>query len=162
MSRLLTNGLVALTAFALIASSSRDDRSEPQLSASAHPADTPTVNRRSPRCPQPQVRDLNARSIGQRQNRITLRVTAAVERGRIGSLYTTWGDRRCVVSDLRGSRRLSLGLDHTYRKSGTYAVSVIADSASALRSRPQSGSRLPSCSGSPRPASTGQAGAHSE
>ena len=81
-------------------------------------------------CPSPQVTDLSVRPASEDGMRVTLRGRAEVQRGRIGSITVSWGDRSALIADLGGRRRMRLRfLEHRYAAADTYRITVRAESS---------------------------------
>ena len=82
-----------------------------------------------PGCPAPRVTDLTARPAGVNPLRVRLRVRAEAERGAIGAIRWRFRTRAGAIADLRGGRRTSTWIEHTYPSPGTYRATAVAESS---------------------------------
>ncbi len=88
----------------------------------------PAAARTQPeRCPAPRVTDLRVRPVSEDRERIALHGRAYVERGGIGAIEVSWGDRHAVIADMWVRRQAVLRfLEHRYPHPGAYRISVTA------------------------------------
>ena len=120
---LLALTLAGLATVVVLASSDDDDGN------TRAPPRTPVQTKDEPKCPRPRVTSLTVRSVSDDGLRIAARVRAEVDRGGVGAIHVSWGDRSALIADLGAQRRVSLAFKHRYPRPRTFRISTIAEAS---------------------------------